>query len=300
MTFETGIVIVHFGDSDITCRCLRSIAAMKTPALVVIINNDDEACLPALKTTAKELTDISSFEVIQSPSNGGFAAGCNQGIKRASDAGVKYIWLLNNDTEPEANALLSLQSCASQRPNTILGATVVEHDNPDIIQVAAGVSYDPTTTRIVPAHSGESASQAPTLAHQKYDYIFGASMFIPAAAFVEVGYLDEVYFLYYEELDFCTRAIRKGVSLDWCRESVVRHLGGSATGGNTKNASWVSVYHEARSTILFTRKHHPSMLLPALFLRLLLKPFFLLLRKQSKHIPTALKGTLNGLFAPLP
>lgn len=299
MSHEASIILVHFGDPVVTSRCLEAVDAMDTCATVIVVNNDREDCLEPIQKTVDGLHGGCVYQIIQSKENGGFAAGCNQGITAAREAGARYVWLLNNDANPEKKALSALLQCAGGKTDTLLGSTVVEHDAPQTIQVAGGVAYDPVSTRIEPGHTGKDVSAISTLPTPELDYIYGASMFIPMAAFDAIGTLDEAYFLYYEELDFCTRARQHGLKMGWCRESIVRHIGGRSTGGKRESTSHIAIYHEARSTMIYTRKHHPAKLAAVACIRLAAKPLFLLFRNQFRYISSAVRGTVHGLSHPI-
>lgn len=294
---NTCIVTVHFGDVEMTKRCLDAISRLTVRPHVVVSNNDAPAHGLELEKHVASLGDAIRAEVTQNESNRGFAAGCNTGIRRAQAMEADHVWLLNNDTEAEPESLEALLACAAQHPQAIIGATVVEANSPKTIQVAGGVSYTPLTTVIRQAHAGRSTDEIKSLPPQQLDYIYGASMLIPATLFGTLGLMDEAYFLYYEELDFCQKAVRRGTELLWCRESVVRHHGGAATGtksGEVGSARKLTTYHESRSVILYTRKHHPRMLVATLLARIA-KCALLIARRQMHLITPVLHGIYDGI-----
>jgi Predicted glycosyltransferases len=302
MTRETAtcIVLVHYGDPEITKRCLDSLTRLTVTPHVVISNNDSEACGRLLRDHVKALGSSIRAEVVQNPGNKGFAAGCNVGIRRALDMGADHVWLLNNDTEVEPEALEALSRYAATNPQAIIGSTVVEMHAPEVVQVAGGVTYNAWTTVIAPAHAGRDRADAQILEPPQMDYVYGASFFIPIQCVEDIGGLDETFFLYYEELDYCTRAKKAGYRLAWCRESVVQHQGGAAAGSKTgerETPSRLAAYHESRSVILFTRKHHRGKLLPVLLGRILGKLLFLTIRRQWGLFHPTIAGLSNGVRA---
>lgn len=311
---HTAVVTVHYGDPSTTVACLRSLIRHAPGAIAIVSNNGPSSQADELAHAARGLYgDCARLKpgaplpvgtraaVIHNPGNRGFAAGCNAGLRAAlPQASLTHAWLLNNDATVEAGALKALESMAATHSRAVLGASVVDADKSDKLQVAGGVAYCPATSRIRPAHAGEPLASATALPEPRLDYVYGASLYLPLQLVREAGLLDEGYFLYCEELDLCRRAQALGYSLAWCRECVVRHeVGGSIgredTGTNTQLA--MATWHEARSTLRFTRRHHPALLPTVLAARLLAKPLFLAARGRWRLIPAALGGALAGLTA---
>lgn len=292
---NVGVVLVHYGEVSATLRCIDSLSTMAASPKVVVVNHD----APEHTRILDERIALHGLEGrVEQQDNRGFAAGCNAGVRTALALGAEYLWLLNNDTVVEPSALDALMVCAGKNPDSIIGATVLDFDSPGTIQVAGGFHYRPFLSAIRASHRGRAAGEVPGLAADRMDYIYGASFFLPVSLYKRVGPLDESFFLYYEELDFCIRARRNGATLLWCRDCEVRHVGGAAVQSADASAAsgGLAAYHEARSTLLFTRKHYPAALPTVLLLRLLAKPLFLLFRGKWRQLGAAYKGLLNGLI----
>ncbi|MGE4470468.1 MAG: glycosyltransferase family 2 protein [Desulfovibrio sp.] len=325
-----AVVLVHFGRVETTARCLRALTRTAGSARIIVSNNGSpdqgEALaslvgedgretlilneLPTSAGATSERHGKSPVFILQNKSNLGFAAGCNQGIRLAwTLGGVDCVWLLNNDTQPAPGALDALLRDLSAQPDAVLGSTVVHmeqtKDAPGAhtsIQVAGGVRYSAWSTRIRPNHQGELLGNRDVLSDQPMDYVYGASLCCSMDCFRRIGLLDEDFFLFYEELDFCCRARQAGFTLAWCRDSIVSHQGSAAVGDSasgTVRQRRVAAFHEARSTIIFTRKRHPWLLTFALAARVLVKPVFLLIRGDGKSLRPSLCGVWRGLTARL-
>lgn len=307
-----AIIIVHYGDPTTTAHCLRSLATELHEAAVIVSNNGTEKEAEQISKTMGELfanvVKLAPGEtlppgidaaLIHNGSNRGFAAGCNAGLRAVMNAdGITHAWLLNNDAMLRPGALRALAACAAFHPQAIVGATVVHTDTPDTLQLAGGVRYSPASSRIHPAHEGASLAEVSTLPEPRLDYIYGACMLLPLHAVQAVGMLDEGFFLFYEEIDFCNRAKTAGFTLHWCRECIIRHEQGASIGRKGKASDErlsIAAYHEARSTLRFTRIHHPILLPSVIAARLLGKPLILAFRRQWSSIPAALRGALDGL-----
>ena len=165
----------HFGQPKITKQCLDSLTQLTIRPWVIVSNNDSLEIGEDLKQHIQSLGDKLEAEVIQNSENRGFAAGCNVSIRKALQRKADYVWLLNNDTKVTPGALEALLDCAQKYPKAILGATVVEMDRPDIIQVAGGVKYNPWTTVIKQAYAGQPTNTTHSLPEPTIDYIYGAS-----------------------------------------------------------------------------------------------------------------------------
>ncbi|MGE4420711.1 MAG: glycosyltransferase family 2 protein [Pseudodesulfovibrio sp.] len=319
---SVAIVIVHYGRVETTLRCLERVFAVADGAFVVVSNNGTPEQAGELAAYAQSrcaggclsldgqpgsperdaLADA-SVAIVHNSGNRGFAAGCNAGIRLAQQrGGIGHVWLLNNDALPEAGALEALLECGAAHPAAVLGATVIDmnaagEDGP-WLQLAGGVRYNRFTTCIHPAHAGAPLSRVDALPEPELDYVYGASLFAPVELFQRAGLLDEAFFLFYEELDLCRRATALGYVLRWCRGARVGHAvsgsvgrPGEATRGQERNAA----FHEARSLMLFTRKHHAWLLPLALLARLAAKPLVLAGRGQWHCIGPVFRGVCAGL-----
>jgi hypothetical protein len=206
------------------------------------------------------------FVLIQNAANLGFSAGNNCGIRYLlQDTKSDFIWLLNNDTTVHPKALGALLALTEKNPQMgVVGSTIVYDNDRNMVQCAGGCRYYPATTIFRWALGGSKTSTVIGLGPEIHlDYVYGASMFIRAEAFRQIGLLNEEYFLYYEEADFCRRAVRSGYQIGWCPESIIYHkaggtIGTAATGDRLKLA--ISNYHENLSTLVFTREFFPHLL----------------------------------------
>jgi GT2 family glycosyltransferase len=154
---------------------------------------------------AGSTTSLPKVIFIQAGENGGFAAGNNVGIDFALKRGdADYVWLLNNDTVVDRKALSYLIEHFEDSPIKlgILGSKLLYYHNPSIIQAIAG-RYNPWLSTT--GHIGGNVTDTGQYdSHHvpSADYIVGASMFISKQFLLDVGNMQEDYFLYFEELDW--------------------------------------------------------------------------------------------------
>ncbi|EDM23176.1 glycosyl transferase, family 2 [Caminibacter mediatlanticus TB-2] len=164
---------------------------------------------------------------IQAGENRGFAAGNNIGIKYALvKDDFEYIWLLNNDTVIKKDTLSKLINYADINHIGICGSVLKYYDNPNEIQ----------------AYGGKINRFFGTTSHNKninelkkgLDYIVGASFMINKKVINKIGLMDENYFLYMEETDYCFNAKNNGFKLGVAIDSIVYHKEGASTGSTYK------------------------------------------------------------------
>lgn len=155
--------------------------------------------------------------IIKALTNNGFSAANNVGLTYIKEKGDKnaIIWLLNNDTviTPESlDVIVSQISSIPQRNKIVFGTPLLEYYEPLKIQ-AIGGRYNKITGTTY--HVGENLDAAryfneDYIKAAKVDYPVGASMIITHDFLINVGFLSEDYFLYYEEIDWVSKAKAKG------------------------------------------------------------------------------------------
>ncbi len=285
------VIVLNWNGWSDTLECLESLVRTEPlpQTIVVVDNGSTDQSVERILLWAKERfghvpvlnygeadTEKSgvapSFLLIRHSENFGFAAGNNSAISWALSRDVfDFIWLLNNDTTVHPDTLGTLLWCAEQAGAGVVGSTIVYEDRQEVVQCAGGCFYNPLTTIFRPYLAEALLSEALRGKEpHDFDYIYGASLFVRAELFPRCGLLNEDFFLFYEEIDFCKRVRRAGYTLSWCTEAVVRHKGSSSVGrpdsaGREQRA--FANYHENLSTLLFTRRFYPWFLPLALFFR---------------------------------
>jgi N-acetylglucosaminyl-diphospho-decaprenol L-rhamnosyltransferase len=171
--------------------------------------------------------------------NGGFASGCNAGIRGALAAPEKvhYVMLLNPDTVAQGGAIRTLLDFMESHPRAgVCGSRLEDvegalqcsaHNAPSPLGELVSGARLALLSRALPRHVVSPPMQE---AAHRCDWVSGASFMIRRRVLEEIGGLDEGYFLYFEEADFCARARAARWSV-WCVPgSRVVHREGEATG----------------------------------------------------------------------
>lgn len=269
-SFDLSIVIVNYNTRDLTLACVNSIKQFTKDINyeIIIVDNASSRNFPKSK----------DYKLITNKTNLGFTGGNNIGMKKANG---RYVLLLNSDTLIHNNVLGEMIPWMDKNPK--IGIASCSLKNRDGSLQGTG-GYFPTLIRIFslmtiqdlpfvdqfikPFHPTKEKSFTKNdkfyLTQKELDWVTGAFMLMRRKVIKEVGYLDEKYFMYTEETDYCFRAKEKGWIVFYNPKWSITHLGGASKKGHE-----FSVLSEYRNLKLFYKKHYPSWQYPVL--RLLLK-----------------------------
>ena len=209
--------------------------------------------------------------LIHTGANLGFAGGNNVGIRFAmAKDNVDYIWILNNDTVVDPNALSELVGRASESYSIgIVGSTLCFFDAPTTVQSYGGGTFN--VSRAMTCHIGEGEKLC-VLSENRVNwieaqmaYVVGASMLV-SKRFIEcIGTMQEDYFLYFEEMDWAERSRRNSIQfrLAFAPRSIVYHKVGASVGTRTK--SLLSIRYLTVNRLRFIKRFYPGKLIFARF-----------------------------------
>jgi GT2 family glycosyltransferase len=242
---STWIVIVNYRTADLVIGCLRSLAAQISDIdnshvrVVVVDNNSGDGSLVKLSAAIERESWSAWAELMPLVKNGGFAFGNNAGIRkvRALAESVDYIMLLNPDTVALPGAIGALLEFMDAHPEVGIAGSQLESVNgsvdssahifPTPLSELEGAARLGILSRLLQRYVVTPPPQA--YAHQ-CDWVSGASMIIRRQVIENIGLMDEKYFLYFEEVDFCRRAFQAGWQCWHVPASRVIHLEGASTG----------------------------------------------------------------------
>jgi GT2 family glycosyltransferase len=299
---RTAIIVLNWNAPADTLLCLESLLPIvkdKLATMIVCDNHSDDDSVDIINRWAllhfphvvDNTADAAKFVLFQIESNSGYAAGNNVGIQYALDNDFNYVWILNNDTVVEPDALSTLVDYVEKHPQiACCGSTLVDYSEPTKLQCAAGCQYNPLSTVRTEIYHGCDLSwvqkQEKTL---KLDYICGAAMFFNIDALRNIGLMNQQFFLYYEELDLAQRLKKAGYQLGWCKASVVRHQQRSNKKVNEDQQQFLH-YHENLSTLIYTWLHHRSIFVFAATFRLIAKIIVLPFTNRIRLLPSLFKA----------
>jgi GT2 family glycosyltransferase len=235
--------------------------------------------------------------VLQTGANLGFAGGINAGLRLALAAGgFEFAWILNNDTIVDPGALMAMVDRMKEKPDAgICGSTLVYYHEPRTIQALGGSAYNSWTARGGHLWTGADSNSIPdpVLIERKMRYVVGASMLVRRQFVEDVGLMGEEYFLYFEEIDWATRA-RGKYTLAYAPRSIVYHKEG-ATIGTARRAAFhpvITDYYATRNRLLFTGRHYP-IALPAVLAAVCLSFFHRLALGRFQNAAAILRSCID-------
>ncbi|WP_448542602.1 glycosyltransferase family 2 protein [Roseiflexus sp.] len=239
---EVAVIIVNWNTGQRTVDCLRQLARQTYQQFVVFVvdNGSDDDSIEQIRRNAP-----SAF-VIALPYNMGFAAGVNRALTHALSQSVRYVLLLNNDTII---------------PPDLIERLVVRMDKEPLIGIVTPKIYKTCHEKQLWGIGGRMRYAWLTVEgmdqrdhgqfdHYNFDFVFGAVMFIRRDVFAAIGGLDERYFVYYEDIDFCLRARAVGFRIALFPDIHVLHEGG----GSTRTCDHIREYYHIRSRLIFFRR----------------------------------------------
>jgi N-acetylglucosaminyl-diphospho-decaprenol L-rhamnosyltransferase len=237
------VIILNYRTPELTIACLHSlveeIKELPGTQVTVVDNASGDGSVEQISAAiAQENWDWVTF--LPQERNGGYAFGNNVGIRPglASDSPPDYFLLLNPDTIVRAGALRALVDFMDQNPEAgIAGSRLEEPDGtpqcsafrfPNVwSELDSGLRLGLVTQLL----SEQIVPILPvTEAIRQVDWVAGASMIVRRQVFETAGLMDEKYFLYFEEVDFCIAAKNAGWTCWYVPESRVVHYVGQSSG----------------------------------------------------------------------
>lgn len=224
-----SIVVVNLNTRDLTVGCIRSIEKeAKDLSFEVLLtdNGSNDGSVEAFKEIKSETYWKNRFTLILNDNNTGYAKANNQGIRKAKG---KYILLLNNDTVVHANALQKLVDFANTTPDAgVIGSRLLNIDG--TLQMSC--YHFPTITNAIKEYwfgqKGLFEKFAPGgEAPVTVDSVVGAAFLITPEAKKRVGILDERYFAYFEDIDYCRQTWKQGLKVYYLPGSTITHYHGA-------------------------------------------------------------------------
>lgn len=236
------VVIVNYRTPGLTIDCLRSLESevQSLPGTHVVLtdNNSGDGSVEQLNNAIANEGWSNWVSFMPLERNGGFAYGNNAAIRPVlSTNPPPYILLLNPDTVVHPGALQALVDFMDKHPDVGIAGSRLE--DPDGTPQRSAFRFHTVISELeqglrlgfvskLLAHWGV----APPVPEEtcQTDWVAGASMIVRREVFEAVGLMDEGYFMYYEEMDFCLQAKRAGWSCWYVPQSRVVHLVGQSSG----------------------------------------------------------------------
>lgn len=316
MAEKVYIMVLNWNNWKDTLECLESMSGITYPSyeVVVIDNSSSDDSVDRIKDWLQDPENIDKvkgefvlydrqqaetvegsaesgrFVIIQTGENLGYAGGNNVGIRYALARGdCGYVWILNNDTVVEPEALSALVKCLGQDERIgAAGSRLIYYHSPGIVQAKGGSRLYPMQGNTVAVGEGEPDKpfdgEPPRI-----DYACGASVIVREDVLLSVGLMNEDYFLYWEDVDWGQRMRLAGYSIVPCNSSRVLHKEGASTGYFSPKAD----YYWVRNGLRFTARYYPMYLPLVMFSYFIKYTVFRLFRSQPFNPVAALRGVVD-------
>ena len=239
--------MVNYNGFNDTVECVESLKKISYSnyEIIVVDNHSTEA------PTAWQLEYLQLHtRYIANNINLGFSGGNNVGIQMAKELGAQYVLLINNDTTVKEDFLDVLVEASIKNPNCgIVGGKIKFHKHPDLIWFGGG-EFDKKT--------GEGKHQRWNCVDnenideiKKVTFLTGCLMLIPMSVISTVGMLEEKYFLYSEDTEYCCRVMASQYQLLYCDNAVIFHKVSASTG----EKSDISQYYMIRNKLYIVKEY---------------------------------------------
>ncbi|GAP10785.1 predicted glycosyltransferases [Bellilinea caldifistulae] len=283
-----GIIILNTNRKDDTLACLSSLQNCRYPNLVtwVLDNSSSDGSVEAI------CDQYPQTRIIRLTENKGYAGNNNAGIHAALQAGADWVFVLNEDTILDPLSISHLiQFGISNQQAGILGPLVYHFDEPEIIQSAGGK----ITKSWQAIHIGQNEQdQGQFIQPIQVDWISGCAILIRREVIEQVGGIDERYFYYWEETEWCIRARSAGWQVWMVPQAKIWHKGVQRNYQPSPNVT----YYATRNRLLTLSKHRASFsdrvgVNIALFRTLLAWSFLPRWKNKKPHRNALLQGMID-------
>lgn len=241
---RVSVITINYNQSNVTLDLIASLELCTFQDFeIIVIDNASPSDRPELIT--EKYPDVN---LIKSEKNLGFAGGNNLGINEAKG---EYLLFINNDVEVERDFFEPLvQELDDDESVGIVSPKIYFYEKKRTIQYAGCTEINPFTTR------------SSFLGYKKIDdgtfdktitthYAHGAGMMVRREAIEKAGVMPELYFLYYEELDWCNRIKEQRYSIKCVPKSIIHHKESMSVGKSNP----MKTYFQTRNRVIYIRRN---------------------------------------------
>lgn len=254
------VSIINYRTADMTIRCVDSVLDDLKGIdghVVVVDNQSGDGSAEAIEDWIGSLPDSARVSLVRSATNSGFSGGHNQGIGARAAA---YYLVLNSDAIVRPGFFAAILDAARANPNAGLFAPCIEYDDGEQ-QISCFRFPSPASELMRGAQTGpvsrifarrEVALNMPPAADQ-IEWASFACILLRAEMVAQVGPMDEGYFLYFEDVEYCWRARQAGWRIVYVPQARAVHFrGGSGpVKALAKQRKRLPAYYYASRTRLF-------------------------------------------------
>lgn len=293
-TWPPAVIIVNWNLPEETIPCVSSLLEAGARAdRIYVVDNGSTNDAPAVMRAALD----PGVHLVESAENLGFAGGNNLGIRRALADGAQWVLLINNDTVVAPDFLTQLAHAVEVHPEFALISPLIFYaDEPHRIW-SLGDRLIPGTlftrhilrNRTVPADLSDFVP---------VDFLNACAILVRADVFAAVGLLDDSFFMYAEDADFCRRAQLAGFRLACATRAHIWHKVSRSTGVYHPEARYWRVTNINRFYRRYSRGPGKLAMFLVTFLRSATIGVYDLVRGRGQLLQPTLRGWRDGWFGP--
>lgn len=286
------VVTVNWNQPELTYQCVNSLRKNNEQpfSLVIVDNGSTDNSVEYLQNTYPE-------KLIETKKNLGFSGGFNVGIRYALSQGADYIFVVNNDTISQPQMLDTLLLSAQQVHADIAAPAIYYLDSPDEIWSAGG-NINAILSAPIDGHSRKkNLPEEPV----KREFLTGCALLMHHGVFERIGFFDEGFFLYYEDLDLFMRAKKADLSA-WLIPSarLLHHVSGSMDLIKSEDFYYWMGYSSWRYFSKHVRKWQWFFVIPWRIMHIIKLITHLLLRCRLGVMRTYIKGNIKSFLRYFP
>lgn len=250
MAMKLAVILVNYNGIKYNRACIDSVLASKGMEELRIIVVDNASQDDSMRLLEEQYAGDERLELIRLDDNYGFSCANNEGIGRAEAWGADTVVLLNNDTEIAPDMLSQMWVCAQRHPGCMIAPKIYYGDGRKRIWSAGG-KVSPIIKKV--RHIGLDEVDVGQYDREiEIGFATGCCLWVPMDVIGKAGKLDERFFLYYEDTEYCFRLRKLGISIYYCPGAVMYHKVGASTKGAE---SPLCAYYIARNWLLCNRLH---------------------------------------------
>ncbi|ETJ38539.1 Glycosyl transferase family 2 [human gut metagenome] len=257
---KIAVIIVNYNGIKYNKECIDSIlkSDYNFVDIIVVDNNSQDDSIKELRKYFRD-----KIIIYESKENKGFAHATNIGMKYALENNYKYVLWLNNDTIIEKNMISNLIKCSVANNECVVAPKIMYFDYKNTIWSAGGEIKWIKGQTIQYGYKEKDLGQYDL--HKNITFASGCCILIPQKVIKTVGLMEEKYFLYYEDTDYCKRIIDNKFTIMYEPSAKMYHKVSATTGGES---SKLYIYYMTRSRLYFNNKYNKRKLMSNIYMYL--------------------------------
>lgn len=304
------VVIINYKTPILVCDAIESVIPeidLLQDSIVVVDNDSQDNSVEDIQTFINNKNWNANVNVVKSSKNGGFSYGNNVGIKTSK---AEFYLLLNSDAYLHKNSIKAMIDTFTEQSMTGIvgpriewpngGQQVSCFNNTTIWSSFISAARTSYVSKFFDTLFAVREVAVPVEKHEssKPDWLSFACVMLKRELIQSIGLMDERFFMYYEDNDYCRRALRAGWKLKYQENARVVHLNNGSS-NQFESKALPSFYYRARSYYLIKYYGHLGLFLsnvlwyPGRFISLL-KEVVLRVSSPQPHIPNYWKDIWQG------